>query len=864
MPSTRPVSSVTHPDNNNFSLYAYGQHTPCAFYFGEPKMKRTTLTAMVVCLSLIGTLRADEAEIAVDAGKVISHVTPYMSGIVLEDCNHEIYGGLYSQMIFGESFQEPPTSLVKGFTACCGTWSVKHEELIGASRVPAKLIADGPILADGEVGVEICCPSPKQTVVAGLLVRAKEAGPGYQNVDGYEVLVHGFCATVRLSRYAHLKQFHRDARPMPSLEDWVALVVKLKGNTIETYANGRLMEKYEDPGSRVVPGRVGLVLHCTGARFRNLWISSDGQTTKLPFQPETAGPQDEVSSQWQAVRRGDVTGRITLETREPLFGQQSQRLTVTGGQGQLGIENRGLNRWEMSFQAGKPYEGCLRVKTKEPADVYVTLESGDGSKVHSETSLRVSSGGWQRVDFTLTPTDSDPKGRFTIALRQPGSVVVGYAFLQPGAWGRYKGLPVRGDIAEALTNGTFKVARYGGAMVHGGYRWKPMIGPRDRRPPYGSGYYSYPTHGWGILDFLNLTEAAGMLGIPDFDMGETPQDMADFVEYVNGPAQSTWGRRRLADGHPQPYNLKHIELGNESGVDRQYWLWFQPLAEAIWRKDPKIIFVVGDYEYPEVIKDPYHMKAAHITTLEAHRDILALAKKYDAEVWFDVHVGTGDPFMRDGLRGLPSFVNALEKIGGGAKYKVCVFELNAYNHDHARGLSNARCIGLLDRLGDKVPVVTSATGLQPYGHNDNDWDEGLIFFTPTQVFVQPAYYAAQMISKSYQPLYVKADVRCATDALQANAYRSNDEKTLVLRVVNAGERPLRTRITLGRFAPTSSAAQVTELCGNYNDVNTPEAPERVKPSQKLWPHGAKNGIFTYNFPPRSFTVLRLDGGKDQR
>lgn len=268
-------------------------------------MKRTPLLAMLGCLSLFGTLRADEAEIAVVAGKVISHVTPYMSGIVLEDCNHEIYGGLYSQMIFGESFQEPPTSLVKGFTACCGTWTVKDGELIGALRVPAKLAAEGPILADGEVGVEIRCPSPKQTAVAGLLLRANEAGPGYQNVDGYEVLIHGFCATVRLSRYSHLKQFHRDARPMPSLEDWVALVVKVQGNTVETYANGRLMEKYEDPGSRVAPGRVGLVLHCTGVRFRNLWVRTGGQTTKLPFQSKLPGSR----------MKSAVSGRPCVEAR---------------------------------------------------------------------------------------------------------------------------------------------------------------------------------------------------------------------------------------------------------------------------------------------------------------------------------------------------------------------------------------------------------------------------------------------------------------------------------------------------------------------------------------------------------------------
>ena len=820
-------------------------------------MQFAILTIAACCLSAAPGAKVEEARIDVHAGQVISHVTPYMSGIVLEDCNHEIYGGLYSQMVFGESFQEPATSLLKGFQAHGGIWTPKDGELWAESRVPAKLIADVPPFADGEIGVEIR-GSENQRAVGGLLLRVNNAGLGVQNLEGYEVLIHGFAATVRLSRYNHLKQWHRDGRPMPKQDHWIALVVKLQGNRIEVLADGQTMHTYEDPGSPLAAGGIGLSVHSTQARFRNLWVKTGGRTTRLDFAPNTSSPPDAVSHEWQALRRGTVDGLISLETRQPLFGKQSQRLTFSGGQGEIGIENRGLNRWGMHFQQGKPYEGCLRAKAEKPTEVCVALESGDGARVYAETQLHVADTDWQKLDFTLTPQGTDPKGRLAIKLKQPGSVVVGYAFLQPGPWGRFKGLPVRGDIAQALANETFKVARYGGSMVHGGYRWKPMIGPRDRRPPYGSGYYSYPTHGWGILDFLDLCEAAGLLAIPDFDTGETPLDMADFVEYVNGPADSPWGGKRAADGHPQPYRLKHLEIGNEGAINEQYWQHFQPVALAIWAKDPGMVLVVGDYEYPNVITDPFHIKAPHITTLEAHRKILELAKQYGAEVWFDVHLGTGDAFLRGGLRGFPSFIEALGKIAAGAKYKVCVFELNSYNHDHARGLSNARCISLLERLGDKVPAVTSATGLQPYGHNDNDWDEGLIFFTPTQAWGQPAYYVAQMITRYYQPLCVKAEVQCPGDAMEGNAKRSEDGTTLVLQVVNSGEKPLATRIALNDFSPKKDVARITELCGKLNDVNTPEEPERVKPVEKQWEHRFQGGGIQYTFPPRSFTMMRLE------
>ena len=99
-------------------------------------------------------------------------------------------------------------------------------------------------------------------------------------------------------------------------------------------------------------------------------------------------------------------------------------------------------------------------------------------------------------------------------------------------------------MAQGLT-----VLRYGGSMVNcPEYRWKQMIGPRDRRQPYKGTWYPHSTNGWGIIDFISFCEAAGFLGIPDLNMDETPQDMADFVEYINGPADSEWGRRRVADG----------------------------------------------------------------------------------------------------------------------------------------------------------------------------------------------------------------------------------------------------------------------------------------------------------------------------
>jgi len=125
------------------------------------------------------------------------------------------------------------------------------------------------------------------------------------------------------------------------------------------------------------------------------------------------------------------------------------------------------------------------------------------------------------------------------------------------------------------------------------------------------------------------------------NMDETPQDMADFIEYANGAAQSGAGKLRDADDHAKPYQLKFLELGNEEAVDETYWQKFKPMAEAIWARDSAVTLVVGDFAYDRVIEDPYNFSGApRIKTLAAHQKILNLAKEHGREIWFDVHIGT--------------------------------------------------------------------------------------------------------------------------------------------------------------------------------------------------------------------------------
>ena len=664
----------------------------------------TRFVSLLLLLSVtpatLAGVQAQKPRITVQADQVLHPVSRYLTGACIEDVNHEIYGGLYSQMIFGESFEE------------------------AAMPLPA----DTPAFA-GLSGA-VSCRAPRREI-AGSAVRS-----------------------------------------------------------------------------------------------------------------------------WQPFRTGSAEGVFAVETVAPFNGRQNQRMTFTGGTGAVGIENRGLNRQGMCFQAGKPYEGYVWVRRDPatgaaPVALQVALENADGSKLYARTELAVAPQDWQRLDFVLTSDAADSTGRFSITLTRPGTVVLGHAFLQPGAWGRFKGLPVRRDVVEGMLRQGLTALRYGGSMVNGAdeYRWKKMLGPRDRRPPYRGMWYEYSSNGWGILDFIDLCEAAGFACVPCFNTGESAQDMADFAEYVNGPADSEWGRKRAEAGHPEPYRLKYLQLGNEQHVDGAYYEAFTRLAGAIWKRDPGITLIVGVYWKPDESIDQH---------AEHYRRVIEFARDRNQTVWFDVHVWNDKPHEPD-LTAFDRFVRRLAGFGMD-NYRICVLEENAGNHSMKRALGHARALNLFQRSKLGIPILCAANGLQPDGQNDNGWDQGLLFLNPSQVWLQPPGYVTQMVSRNYQPLCVSARVDGPESPLDVTATRSEDGGTLVLQVLNASGDPVPARIFIAGFTPAEPTAEAVQLVGRPDETNTAEAPARIVPETKPDALRLRDGNANYTFPGGSFTILRFRGG----
>lgn len=816
--------------------------------------------SLIVCVLLaatssITTAADEQASITIHADKVLHTLSRHLTGACIEDVNHEIYGGLYSQMIFGESFQEPPPApLVKGFKSFGGSWSVRDGILsIDAGDGP-KLVSDHPAIADGAVGVEILFRN-RDGQNAGLIVRVQRPRAGADSFIGYEISLDPARQIARLARHRNNYQLIEDARCDVPIGKWVSLEVRLHGSEIEMLVDGKSILHYEDSNA-LTGGMVGLRGWHQHAEFRNFWVSPSDQKEPLKFE-ETDAPTN-VSSMWRPVVRGAAHGDFSIVTEHPYIGTQSQQINFKSGDGEIGVSNQGLNHWGMNFIQGKPYEGYVWVRADKPVTLFASLESHDGSRRFAEQALNVTAGDWQRLNLTLTPSDSDSNGQIVLSLKQPGTLFIGHVFLEPGEWGRFKGLPVRRDVAEGMISQGITVLRYGGSMVNSpAYRWKKMIGPRDRRPPYAGTWYPYSSNGWGIIDFMSFCEAAGFEYVPAFNIDETPQDMADFIDYVKAPPDSEWGRKRAADGHPQPFTIHLMELGNEERVDEKYAQKFEGLASAIWAKDPNMILVVGDFAYGRPIKDPFNFTgaASRITTLAGQQHILRFAKAHNGQVWFDIHVDTERPVaVNNSLVGMLSFADAIDKLADGAKNKVVVFELNANNHAQRRALANAMAITDIERDG-RMPIVTSANGLQPDGQNDNGWDQGLLFLNPFQVWLQPPGYVTQILSSHFEPRVVQCDVSEAGKSLDALATLSADGKTLVLQVTNPGDQQISTTIKLLGFVSKNRQMKITELSGQLAAVDTAQNPHAITPheTEKAW----SGQSASYSFQAHSFTIIEI-------
>jgi alpha-N-arabinofuranosidase len=230
------------------------------------------------------------------------------------------------------------------------------------------------------------------------------------------------------------------------------------------------------------------------------------------------------------------------------------------------IERHGIFQSRVPVRAGVTYRGYLWMTTTGyDGRVVVALEEDVvGGVVHAEAEVRDVRGDWRKYEFELRPARSDPLARFAVLFLGKGRVWVDQLSLMPGdAVG-----DVRADVLERVAALRPAFIRWPGGNVAQDYHWEWGVGPRDRRPIWVNlSWRNEPEPSdFGTDEFIAFSRRVGAeptLTVNVEGRGATPEEAAAWVQYCNGPATSRYGAMRAANGHPEPYNVRYWEIGNE-------------------------------------------------------------------------------------------------------------------------------------------------------------------------------------------------------------------------------------------------------------------------------------------------------------
>lgn len=823
------------------------------------------LLAILLALFSVNMAYAQSNKIEVDAATVLNKIPSTLYGSCIEDVNHEIYGGLYGQLLMGESFEEPASGVNYTYwKKSGGYWAADYEySNPGISIVPgrrtrrmvarndldvepdgsARLIYDAREINNGSIDVDMLLLQERGRG-ASVYVRTSKVGIGENSLNGYEIRLNRESGKLQLLKHRWNEELLAEKSVRFSGDGWNHLSIVFKGNVIYVALNAeKQVINFMDTNLPLTTGKVALGTAGSPVRFRNVTVAADGSRETLSL---TYPADQKVSDRWDALQSKTVNAKFTLEQDGAYNGKAAQSVEIISGTGRAGVSNRGLNRWGVSVVKNEVLTGTCHFQTPDGTlPVTLALESADGKTVYARQEILVNGANWNSYKFSLKSIGTDTNARFSIFFERKGKLNIDQVTLFQSGERSYKGLPLRADIGNAIVSEGLTFLRYAGTMVNAhGYRFKKMIGERSLRPPFTGHWNEYSSNGFGIEDFIQFCEAAKITSAFAINIEETADDAADMVEYLNGDETTAWGKKRAQNGHPKPYAVKYIEIGNEEiffegdneRLTDHYIERFLALYDAIHRKDPSINVVCSAWWRPD--------------SKNTEKVFKALDGK--AAYW-DYHVGGDDP--KSGLevdKQLTRMKQLFQTWNPDTKMKCAIFEENGGLHNMSRALGHATNLNAVRRHGDFLLTSCPANALQPYLQNDNGWDQGQIFFTPKQVWGMPPCHVQQLASKNHLPLRVKDKVE---GNLDVTSTRSEDGKTLILHVVNIDTTEKLTELSLNNFAGLKNEAEVWTISGALKDENTPENPAAV--SAKSASASINGNKMSYRFPANSYTVIKF-------
>ncbi len=541
-------------------------------------------------------------------------------------------------------------------------------------------------------------------------------------------------------------------------------------------------------------------------------------------------------------------GEVNVLSEDPCFDRNPHyvRLNEKGLRRGTGLENTGFTG--IGFKQNDRYRFSFYARSLDGGEKKFRIELiNEANNPIGKGELHLSGSGWKKYECLIKATQTCAKGKIRLVLESAGEADLDHLSLFPVETWKNRENGLRKDLVEALYDLKPGVFRFpGGCIIEGNtletrYQWKNSVGPAENRPinenrwnyTFKHRFFPdyYQSYGLGFFEFFLLSEDLGAEPLPVVscglacqyestecvpvaDLEPYIQDALDLIEFANGATDTKWGKVRAEMGHPQPFNLKMIAIGNEQWGEG-YVERLIPFVKALRKQHPEIKIVGSAGPTPDGENFDYlwpKMKELKVDLVDEHY--------YRSPEWFLENAGRYDHYDRNG-----------PKVFAGE------YAAHPKNRDNnvASAIAEAAFMTGLERNADVVHLATYAP---LFAHVDAwQWKPDMIWFDNLNVVRTPNYYVQQMYARNVGtntlPVTHEGNVISGKDGLYASACVDKGQSEVIVKIVNAAAEVQDIHISLKGFKKPVKEATVQITCLHSNvpeAVNTVAAPHTVVPT----------------------------------
>ncbi len=776
--------------------------------------------------AVTGPIKETDNVLTIHADQILNPIDEKIYGHFFEHIYHSANGGLWGDLVWNRSME----MLASGQ----GDWSIEADELVqNATSANVRLLFGDTTWTD----YEMTCQAMKTGGAEGFLIICRANGNNFYwfNLGGWGNTLH---AVEKGTAGGTWGVVGNQVNGVIESDRWHNIRMRCEGNRLRLYLDEELVLDYTD-SAPYLTGQVGLGTWSTTARYRNIEVRDLANNllfSGLPAINPTGLPQ-----YWTS------------------FGSGTAFLNSDGYNNQLCTQ---INNTDSSFSGIQqtpfnieiqPYRGSFWAKGNGGTLMVRLL---NGSQVLAQASLGSPGDTWQEYPFTLIPTVIAPDATLQVGLQGSGTVLVDEVSMMGQDSIDNDGY--RPDLYEAVAALRPPIIRWPGGCYASAYRWKDGIGPQHQRGQYALTLWEdRDVNSYGTDEFLRMCERLNVepiivinVGVLDSTCGVGPiphpedadeylQDALDWMEYCNGPADSTWGSVRAANGHPEPYHVKYWEIDNETwqAGSAAYVAKVRQFVPPMKACDPDItILVCGGSGFDQ----------------GWNQDILNGCA--DLMDYISVHHYEDPANYQTGPGNYENFIVALsDRIAASANpnIKIYMSEWNAQSIDWRTGLYAGGLLNVFERTGDSFVIGGPALFLRHV--SAGGWNNAFINFNHQSWFPAPNYVVMRLWRDHYAPQRVA--IEGSVSDLNVVATRSESGDRIIFKAVNPTDQEIPLRILLDTPRQAIHADYQLVAPGSLSAINLLENPVSVQPESGQV--NLRNQTLRFSMPPLSAGVVEV-------